>query len=216
VWFARCRVAPIPPPIVRGRRVTVEELDAAIVAALARGHSSLREPSMARVALSQVPPHAKSGRVSCVVCGIALPPAVPGIPVCQHCADDPSMSRELLAARRASIVRDRDAATSEAQAARDALTAEDTRRWDKIATARLACERVGRHAGKATPEQRAWIARVQSAIHNPQSTAVSNALRRVWYADEVAYWSSGGATEALRRVDAAAAHLEACLEEVTK
>jgi hypothetical protein len=147
---------------------------------------------------------------------MGLPPAVPGIPVCRHCADTADFSRERLASRRATFVRDLETTTGEAQAARDALSPEDARRWGKIAAARMACERVGRHEGTATPEQRAWLARVQAAINNPNSTAVSNDLRRVWHADEIAYWSSGGAAEALRRVDAAAAHLEACVEEVTK
>jgi hypothetical protein len=104
------------------------------------------------------------------------------------------------------------AALDEAQAALDALSPQDRARWDKIAAARLAVARVGRWEGTAPPEQQQWLDKVKAAILDEQSTAVSDALRRAWHADEVAFWAVAGAAEQLRRVDVAAAQLAACLE----
>lgn len=208
-WFARCRAAPVPPP--PARPVSVAELDAAVAAALARGTSSLEEKRMGRIALSQIPERAPGGRAPCAVCGLALARAVPSIPICRHCADSPDAVRARLDGRRQAAERAIAAATAEAQAARDALDARDAARWDKIAAALLASARLGGRAGTATPEQRAWLDKVKAAIHNPASPAVSDALRRVWHADEALYWTVGGASDDLRRVEVVRLMYEECL-----
>jgi hypothetical protein len=211
-WLRQARSAPLPPaPAPRGRHVSVAELDEAIAAALVRGRNSL-EDHMPRVHIKLVPEPAAPRRTPCVVCGLALALALPLHDVCVHCAAAPDASRARLADRRAGHERALSVAHTEAQAALDALSETDRARWNKIAATRLAVARVGRWEGTATPEQQQWLDRVKAAIHNEQSTAVSDALRRAWHADEVAFWAVAGAAEQLRRVDVAAAQLAACLE----
>lgn len=288
-WLARAAAAPIPPPPApRGRHVSVAELDTAVAAGLVRGHSSLQEArTMAKVHVKLVPEPAREGRrAPCVVCGLSLPPAVAGVPICGPCADAPEQTRARLDTRRAAHTRALAAADVELDAALDALDAADRERWAKIGAWRLAVARGARWAADTTdpvavqvlaerptpadaqarldkvkdailldPAQAvaaldeddarrwakivenravaeagggwavAWLAKVEAAVEDASSPKVSDALRRAWraadvsdplrrawLADEVAFWARASALEELRRVDVAAAHLEAALE----
>lgn len=165
--------------------------------------------AMAVVALSQKPQAAANGRVQCAVCGLSLDRALPSYPVCCSCGDDVATTRARLERRVASARTKAQDAHAECQAARDALPPSDTPRWDKIAAVRAACERVGRHANTATAEQQAWLGRVRDAILDLKSAKVSDAIRCVWYADEIAYWTVAGAVEEERRAKVASVIFEA-------
>jgi hypothetical protein len=105
-------------------------------------------------------------------------------------------------------------AERDAQAARDDLSEDNRRRWDKIAAARLAVGRVGRFANTATSEQAAWLAKVAKAIDTPGDSRISDAIRRVWVADEAAFWAAEGAAAEERRVFAVLAQVESFCEAV--
>lgn len=220
-WVAVARATPRPPaptpdrlaqiiarivgeqPVPATERVSVADLDTAIAHALARGTSSLEEARMARVALSQVPPRTER-RVSCVVCRLALErhPDYPDAPICTACADDIPASRQRLADRRAGYERTLARAQLQATMTVEALDESDASRWVQIVAAR------------DDARQTRWLERVKTAIYTPSSTKVSDALRRCWNADEVAFWTKVGAEGEIRRVDVAEAHLkhvsEAC------
>jgi hypothetical protein len=116
---------------------------------------------------------------------------------------------------RLAVIRERlYTAERDAQAAREALTEAERVRWDKIAAARLAVGRVGRFAGTATSEQAAWLAKVARAIDTPGDARISDAIRRVWVADEAAFWAAEGAAAEERRVFTVLAQVESFCEAV--
>jgi hypothetical protein len=199
-WFARCRAAPVPLP--RARKASVEELDVAVAAALARGRSSLEEKRMARATMSVAPPPS-GGRRTCVVCGMATAQA--GVPACRLCIEEIDTARVRLDGRRRVARAAIEVATADAQAARNALDERDQRRWDKIVAARLKAAR--------DESARAWVGKVKAAIDNATSPAVSDAIRRVWWADEALHWTIEGAAEEMRRADVAETQLEASVKQ---
>ena len=212
-WLAHCATLPPPPeppmPYVKYDPIAHE---AAIAAALQRGRTSLEERRMPRITLQTAPAAPERSRGQCVACDMLSDRAHPAYPVCGRCAAEPGLTRQRLVQRIAAIHQRTETSAHEAQAARDALSDTDAAKWDKIAAVRLAVGRTGRHAGTATPAQRAWLAKVQKALDTPASTQVSDAIRRVAVADEAHHWVVAGAAEAERRARVALAQVEECIE----
>lgn len=223
-WLRRAQSAASPPPVSRerlaaicaraaaecppppARSVSVEELDAAVAAALARGHSSLEELRMAKIHMSQVPPRPRVRRGQCLLCGLSLELVEADCPICQLCAENAAESRKKLAGRRADTEAQLAAAEGEWQAAFTALDERDMRRWAQITELMSACD-----MEVATDEQRARLAKIRAALLDPADDRMSDALRRVYAADEVVCWARLGAKDALWKVNTAAAHLESAV-----
>jgi hypothetical protein len=150
-------------------------------------------------------------RVPCVTCDRFAERAHPGHAICSGCAATPDLTRERLTLRIERIQQRIAQASQEAQDARDALPPSDVPKWDKIAAARLAVGRSGRFSNTATEATRTWLRKVQRAIDTKGSTQVSDAIRRVWLADEIAHWAIAGASDEERRARVALEQFEACV-----
>jgi hypothetical protein len=213
-WLAKCATLPPPPPLpMPYRQHDPARHEAAVAAALARGVSSLEEyQTMPRIALQTTPAAPSRARGQCIACDMLSDRAHPAYPVCDRCAAEPDTTRQRLEQRITTAQQRVVNAANEAQSARDALSEADAKKWSKIAAARLAIGRTGRHADTATPEQRVWLAKVQRALDTPTNTQVSDALRLVALADEAHYWIAAGAATAERQARIALAQFEECIE----
>jgi hypothetical protein len=207
-WIGRCKDLP-PPPLLRVPYARIDP--AAIDAAIARGTSSLdRSATMPKATIQTAP------RVPCVACDRFAERAHPAHAICSGCAATPDLTRERLTQRIARIQDRIVKAAQDAQDARDALPPSDVPKWDKISAARLAVGRSGRFSDTATEATRTWLRKVQKAIDTKASTQVSDAIRRVWLADEIAYWAISGASDEERRARIALEQFDACIEALAQ
>jgi hypothetical protein len=168
---------------------------------------------MPKATIATSPP-SETIRRPCLACNLNLPRAHAAYSICTECAANLAATRARVEQKIEHVQQNIVNLGAKCAEMREALSARDRDRWNKIVAAKLACTRQGRHAGTATQEQRDWLKKVQRVLDTPGDTRLSDAIRRCHVADEMLFWAQESAADEERRLLVVLGHLDAYEEAV--
>jgi hypothetical protein len=131
--------------------------------------------------------------------------------ICDRCRANPGAARALLERERRTALAEQHRAATEAQAAYDALTEAERKRWGRL------CElRARKDNGDANLAEIGLVERSWQALMDASDDRYPASIRRAAHADEHLWWITEGLATTQRRIDVRLATLKVALEEVTK